>query len=111
MSAEQAALFPEFGSTRQTTTTDSEAVKAWRDHFRLNCSPGRKQDIDLTVTDLALWRDVLRSWGYHRGGKWIKFNPLAIGHQLSEYERRERLQNRTPNYPADFYVNTAATDI
>ena len=75
---------------------DSEAVKAWRDRFKLNCSRGRKYDIDVTVTDLDLWRYVLNNWGYWKGGKWIKFNPLATGQQLSEYERleRKRLERR-----------------
>lgn len=70
--------------------TDSEAVTAYRQQFGLNCSRGRKQDIDATVTDLELWRKVLAAWGYQKGDKWIKFNPLNIGHMLSEYERLER---------------------
>jgi hypothetical protein len=69
---------------------DSEAVQAYRAQFGLNCSRGRKADIDATVTDLSLWRRVLASWGYQSGDKWIRFNPLNIGHMLSEYERLER---------------------
>ena len=71
-------------------SSDSEAVTAYRDQFGLNCSKGRKADIDATVADLELWRKVLASWGYQNGDKWIKFNPLNIGHMLSEYERLER---------------------
>lgn len=69
---------------------DSEAVKIWRDFTRYNLNASRKRDIDLTVTDLELWKFVLDHWGYFKKGKWVKFNPLAVGHQLSEYERLER---------------------
>lgn len=65
-------------------------MRLWRDTFRYNLSPGRKRDIDLTVTDLELWKQVLVSWGYWKQGKWKSFNPFAVGHQLSEYERLER---------------------
>ncbi len=70
--------------------TDSPAVKAWRDKFKYNLSPGRREDIDLTVKDLDLWKQVLDSWGYVKNGKWKSFNPFSIGKQLSEYERLER---------------------
>ena len=69
---------------------DSPAVKAYRDKFKLNCSIGRKFDIDATVRDLDLWKFVLNSWGYNKNGKWVSHNPLNIGHLLSEYERLER---------------------
>lgn len=69
---------------------DSPAVKIWRDHFKYNLAPGRKRDIDTTVTDLKLWEFVVKNWGYHKNGKWISFNPFQIGHLLSEYERLER---------------------
>lgn len=70
--------------------SDSEAVKVWRDKWKLNLNASRKRDIDLTVKDLELWRFVLEHWGYWKSGKWVKWNPLAVGHQLSEYERLER---------------------
>lgn len=69
---------------------DSEAVKLWRDKWKLNLSLGRKRDIDLTVLDLELWKYVLDNWGYFKAGKWVSFNPLSVGKQLSEYERLER---------------------
>lgn len=73
-----------------TKPPDSEAVKIWRDKFKYNLSPGRKKDIDLTIQDLELWKHVLDNWGYYKEGMWIKFNPFAVGHQLSEYERLEQ---------------------
>lgn len=69
---------------------DSAAVKIWRDKWKLNLNASRKRDIDLTVKDLELWKFVLEHWGYWKLGKWVKWNPLAVGHQLSEYERLER---------------------
>jgi hypothetical protein len=68
---------------------DSEAVKMYRDRFKLNCSVGRKYDIDATVTDLDLWEYVLNSWGYYKNGKWRNFSPLNLSGLLSEYERLE----------------------
>lgn len=76
---------------------DCAAVKIWRDHFKLNLNQSRKQDIEVTVRDLDLWAYVVSNWGYFKKGKWIKFNPLAVGHQLSEYERLER-QGKTDVY-------------
>jgi hypothetical protein len=69
---------------------DNHAVIAYRDKFKLMPNTGRRYDIALTVTDLPLWKAVLNEWGYHKNGKWVKFNPLGIGHMLSEYERREQ---------------------
>jgi hypothetical protein len=69
---------------------DSEAVKMYRDKFRLNCSLGRKHDIDATVTDLDLWQYVLESWGYWKAGKWHTYSPLSVAKMLSEYERLEQ---------------------
>lgn len=67
---------------------DCEPVQLWRDHFRMNCNRGFKFNINVTVKDLPLWKFVLEHWGYHdRRGRWVKFNPLKIDHQLSEYER------------------------
>lgn len=69
---------------------DSPAVKIWRQKFKYNLSPGRKEDIDATITDLVLWKQVLDNWGYMKNGKWKSFNPFSVGKQLSEYERLER---------------------
>ena len=77
-------------------STDSPAVKAYRDQFKLNCSEGRRKDIDATVTNLDLWKSVLENWGYIKNGKWIKFSPLSVGKMLAEYERREK-QSKRPN--------------
>ena len=71
---------------------DSPAVKLWRNKFKYNLSPGRKYDIDATVTNLNLWKQVLDNWGYMKNGKWKPFNPFSVGKQLSEYERLERLE-------------------
>lgn len=73
--------------------SDSPAVKAYRDKFRLNLNYGRRYDIDATVDDLELWNYVLNHWGYWKNGKWKSFNPLNVGHMLSEYERLD--QKRT----------------
>jgi hypothetical protein len=74
--------------------SDSPAVKIWRDKWRKNLNIGRREDIDATITDLKLWQQVLDNWGYVKDGKWVSFNPLAVGHQLSEYERLEQKQPR-----------------
>ncbi len=66
--------------------TDSEPVKLWRDKFNLNLSVSWKADVDKTVTDLKLWKEILRGWGYYRNGKWIKKAP-GIKNLLTEYER------------------------
>jgi len=70
--------------------SDSPAVKMYRDKFHLNLNAGRRYDIDATVTDLELWQQVLNTWGYEKKGKWHNFNPLKVGHLLSEYERLAR---------------------
>lgn len=61
-----------------------EAIKIWRDTFKLNLKPGFKQDVLLTVTDLELWKTILLEW------KKKKWNPFKINWMLSEYERREQ---------------------
>lgn len=68
---------------------DSEAVTIWRKKWKYNLSAGRKSDIDVTVQDLELWKQVLDNWGYWSKGKWISHNPFSVGKQLSEYERLE----------------------
>lgn len=59
-----------------------EAVKAYREAFRLCPNMGRRQDIVSTVENLELWNEVLTEW------KEQKWNPLKIGWLLSDYERR-----------------------
>lgn len=59
-----------------------EAVKFYRDTFRLCPNYGRRQDIVSTVTDMELWKSVLNEWKEH------KWNPLKINWMLSDYERR-----------------------
>ncbi len=65
---------------------DSAAVRLWRDTFRLNLSASWKHDVEITVTDLDLWKKILDGWGYWRNGKWIKKAP-GIKNLLTEYER------------------------
>ena len=75
-----------------------EAVKLYRDIFKFCPNRGTRNDIAVTVTDLDLWKDVLRNWGYWKDEKWIKFNPLNARRMLSEYERRAaKLPNRSAN--------------
>jgi hypothetical protein len=73
---------------------DCAAVEIWRRHFKLNLNQSRKRDIEVTVIDLDLWTHVVTNWGYVKDGKWVSFNPLAVSHQLSEYERLEQKQPR-----------------
>ena len=63
-------------------TLNDEAINLWRSTFRLNLNVGRKLEITRTVKDMELWKRVLSDW---KANKW---NPLKIGWQLSEYERR-----------------------
>lgn len=63
---------------------DSAAVTLWRVAYKRNLSVGRKSDIDLTVTDLRLWRRVIE---FAQGRKW---NPNKIEWLLSQYEEWER---------------------
>lgn len=79
---------------------ESPAVRAYRSKFRLNLNYGRRADIDATVDDLELWQYVLDNWGYFKKGKWKSFNPLNVGHMLSEYERldRKRLNGSSLSY-------------
>ena len=66
-----------------------EAVRLYRETFRLCPSYGRRQDIISTVTNIELWKTVVNEW------KTQKWNPLRINWMLSEYERREKLSERT----------------
>lgn len=66
-----------------------EAIKIWRDVFKLNLKPGFKRDVLSTVTDLELWKTILIEW------KKKKWNPFKINWMLSEYERREKPGERS----------------
>jgi hypothetical protein len=68
---------------------DSAAVVLWRNKFRLNLSQSWKEDVDKTVTDVELWREILNGWGYYKNGRWIKKSP-GIKQLLTEYERLEQ---------------------
>lgn len=88
---------------------DSAAVKAWRDKWKMNLNAGWRHDIDATIRtedDLKLWVYVLSNWGYWSKGKWVKFNPLAVNHQLSEFER---LKRKSENGSALAYVERVET--
>jgi hypothetical protein len=91
---------------------DSAAVKAWRDKFSLNTSKYWKWAIDTTVTDLKLWEFCLNSWGYWKNGKWKSFNPFALDHLLSEYERLERkgINGENLSYQEQFQVELSDED-
>ncbi len=78
------------------TNTDSEVVKLWRDTFELNLSASWKSDVDKTVTDLILWREILSNWHYYKNGRKIKKSP-AIKPLLDFYESREREQLEARN--------------
>ncbi len=75
---------------------DSDAVRAWRDLFKLNISASWKHDIDITIKDIELWREILKGWGYWKGRKWVKKAPF-IKDLLSEYESRTREQLEARN--------------
>jgi len=69
------------------------AIKLYRDTFKLNLKPGFKTDIISTVLDLDLWKSLLTEW------KEKKWNPLNVKGMLSEYERRESKRKRTNDAP------------
>ncbi len=75
---------------------DSEPVKLWRDKFHLNLSQSWKADVDKTVTDVELWREILSTWWYHKNGRKVKKSP-AIKTLLDEYESRAREQLEARN--------------
>jgi len=71
--------------------TEHPAVKLWRDHFHLNLSASWKADVEKTITELDLWKEILDSWWYiDSQGKKRTRHP-GIKNLLTEYERR--LQN------------------
>lgn len=69
--------------------SDSEPVKLWRDLFKLNLSASWKADVDKTITDIDLWREILANWHYFKAGKKIRKSP-GIKQLLTEYERLEQ---------------------
>ncbi len=75
---------------------DSLAVKMWRDTFLLNISVSWKADVDKTVTDVELWREILANWHYYKNGRKIKKSP-AIKTLLDVYESRAREQLEARN--------------
>ena len=75
---------------------DSEAVRIWRDAFRLNLSASWKRDVEVTVQDVELWKRLIASWHYYKNGRKIKKSP-AIKTLLDEYEQREREQLEARN--------------
>lgn len=66
-----------------------EAVKHYRETFKLCPNFGRRKEIVSTVKDLNLWKTVLSEW------KEQKWNPLKVNWMLSEYERREKSGERS----------------
>ena len=75
---------------------DSPCVKLWRDTFKLNLSTSWKADVDKTVTDVELWREILSTWWYYKNGRKVKKSP-AIKTLLDEYESRAREQLEARN--------------
>lgn len=66
---------------------DCEAVTLWRKKFSLNLSRSWKADVEKTVTDLDLWKEILDGWFYFKDGKKFTKHPGIKG-LLTEYERR-----------------------
>lgn len=67
---------------------DSEVVRLWRDTYHLNLSASWKHDVDITVTDIELWRKILAGWKWQdKQGKWHRKAP-GIKNLLTEYERQ-----------------------
>ncbi len=74
-----------------------EAVLAYREQFDLTPNKGFRQDIAVTVKsydDLLIWQDLLAHWGYEKGGKWHKRNPLDIKGLLTCFEFKARENER-----------------
>jgi|ERR1041384_3587176 hypothetical protein len=66
---------------------DCQAVKLWRDRFKLNLSNSWKRDVEVTVTDLKLWKWILDNWYWiDDAGKRHSKHPGIKG-LLTEYER------------------------
>ncbi len=70
-----------------------EAVLAYREQFNLTPNRGYRRDIAVTIQtydDLLLWQNVIARWGYLKGEKWVKRNPLDIKGMLTVFEMRVR---------------------
>lgn len=82
---------------------DCEAVTLWRKRFRLNLSSSWKADVEKTVQDLDLWREILDGWFYFDAkGKKQTRHPGIKG-LLTEYERQklnQQLQSVSANNEA-----------
>jgi hypothetical protein len=83
---------------------DSEAVTLWRNTFKLNLSASWKHDVDITVTDIELWKSILAGWKWQDNkGRWHRKAP-GIKNLLTEYERKTMEGNnrhgQTPTVPA-----------
>ncbi|SRR6266542_7065531 len=66
----------------QAVMADCEAVKLWRDTFKLNVSASWKRDVEITVKDLSLWKTILQQWKREHRHPGIK-------QLLDEYDRRK----------------------
>jgi len=74
-----------------------EAVLAYREQFNLTPNRGYRRDIAVTIQtygDLCLWQNVIERWGYFKGSKWVKRNPLDIKGMLTVFEARVREKKR-----------------
>ena len=60
---------------------DSPAITLWRNQYRLNLNLSWRAEVDKTVTDVPLWRQILAKW------KREKRHP-GIKDLLAEYESR-----------------------
>lgn len=68
---------------------DCLPVKLWRDFAHLNLSASWKRDVETTITDIELWKQILSGWHYFdKKGKKHRKSP-AIKPLLDEYERRQ----------------------
>jgi hypothetical protein len=66
---------------------DHPAVQLWRDRFRLNLSASWKHDVEITVTDLSLWQEILDGWFYFDAKRKKRSKAPGIKNLLTEYER------------------------
>ncbi|HEX5704915.1 MAG TPA: hypothetical protein VFX97_17085 [Pyrinomonadaceae bacterium] len=82
---------------------DCEPVRLWRERFKLNLSASWKADVEKTVTDLDLWKEILDGWFYVEHGKKKTKHP-GIKNLLNEYERQkcnQQLQEVSANNAAN----------
>ena len=69
---------------------ECEAVKLWRDKFKLNISASWKHDVEITITDLELWKEILEGWFYFDKRRKKHTKHPGMKGLLDEYERLER---------------------